>query len=91
MKKIKIDIKKKDGEYCVRWLESGDGVGFTRIEPKCYYTTDKEDAELTAKSMKINWLEKSLYDALRLQTFTDKDIDRILELRNQLNEIKERG
>ena len=41
-KTIKIDIKRVDGEYCVRWLEDGK-----RIESKCYYTDDLQDAKDT--------------------------------------------
>ena len=43
---IKIDVKKTDGEYCVRWIQDGK-----RIESKCYYTDDKEDAEGTLRHM----------------------------------------
>ena len=65
---IKIDIKKKDDEYCVRWIENGK-----RIEAKCYYTDDKEDANETAKLMKIE-VGKAL-KKLELKTFNESDWD----------------
>jgi len=70
MKKvIRIDtILQIDGEYCVRWIENGK-----RIEAKCYYTNDKEDAYDTAKLMKIE-AEKAL-KKLKLKPFSEGDWD----------------
>jgi len=93
MKKIKIDIKKKDGEYCVRWLESGDGVGFTRIEDKCYYTYCLEDAKLTANAMELTHFEKELRNIMQCRCFDDVTIERVLQLNDRIvilraNEVK---
>lgn len=44
---IYIDIKKtKYDEYCVRFIEDG-----RRIEARCYYTHDLEDAKDTRELM----------------------------------------
>ena len=44
---VKLDIKKNSyGEFVVRWIEDG-----RRIEAKCYYTDDKQDAVDTKKEM----------------------------------------
>lgn len=45
---IKLDIKKNEyDEFVVRWIENGQ-----RIESKCYYTDDRQDAVDTMAAMK---------------------------------------
>ena len=52
---VKIDIKKKRGEFCVRWIEDG-----RRNEDRCYYTEDPNDAEGTAQVQR-EWAERNGY------------------------------
>jgi hypothetical protein len=43
---VRLSIKKKEGEYIVRWIENG------KFNPeKSYYTDDLEDAQLTMQDM----------------------------------------